>query len=178
MLYDIDIDYYFRLNFSGFEKIIDSLGGITVHSDYTFDVDAYHFEKGDNYMNGEQALIFARERHSFEEGDKQRGKDQMYVIQAVLKKATSSAVLDNYDRLLKSLEGTFETNMSYDTIAKLVRQQLSQGTGWDISTCSVSGTGKKASTYSIRNKKVYVMIPDQDTVDDAKEQMEAVLAGK
>ena len=37
MLYQTDIDYYFRVNFGGFEKIIDSLGGITIVSDYTFD---------------------------------------------------------------------------------------------------------------------------------------------
>ena len=178
MLYGINVDYYFRLNFSGFQKIIDALGGITVNSDYTFDVGSFHYVKGDNYLNGEQALAFARERHAFATGDRQRGEDQMKVIKAVFNKATSSAVLANYTDLLASLEGTFETSMSYDTLAKLVRQQLDQGTGWDIETYSVNGSGQSSYTYSISNMKVYVMIPDQSTVDTAKEKIQAVLDGE
>ena len=178
MLYGINVDYYFRLNFSGFQKIIDALGGITVNSDYTFDVDSFHYVKGDNYLNGEQALAFARERHAFATGDRQRGEDQMKVIKAVFNKATSSAVLANYTDLLASLEGTFETSMSYDTLAKLVRQQLDQGTGWDIETYSVNGSGQSSYTYSISNMKVYVMLPDQSTVDTAKEKIQAVLDGE
>ena len=178
MLYGIDVDYYFRLNFSGFQKIIDSLGGITVNSDYTFDTGTYHFVQGDNYLNGEQALAFARERHAFATGDRQRGEDQMKVIKAVFDKATSSAVLANYTEMLASLQGTFETSMSYDTLAKIVRQQLDQGTGWDIETYSVNGTGQSSYTYSISNMKVYVMVPDQSTVETAKEKIQAVLDGK
>lgn len=178
MLYGIDIDYYFRLNFSGFEKIIDALGGITVNSDYTFDGRGQHFVKGDNYLNGEQALIFARERYAFATGDRQRGEDQMKVIKAVFDKATSSAVLANYTEMLASLQGTFETSMSYDTLAKIVRQQLDQGTGWDIETYSVNGTGQSSYTYSISNMKVYVMVPDQSTVENAKEKIQAVLDGE
>ena len=178
MLYGIDVDYYFRLNFSGFQKIIDALGGITVNSDYTFDVDSFHYVKGDNYLNGEQALVFARERHAFATGDRQRGEDQMKVIKAVFNKATSSAVLANYTDLLASLEGTFETSMSYNTLAKLVRQQLEQGTGWDIETYSVNGSGQSSYTYSTSKTKVYVMIPDQSTVDTAKEKIQAVLDGE
>lgn len=69
MLYDIEIDYYVRMNFDGFVNIIDALGGITVYSDYEFDSGAYHFDQGENTLNGEQALVFARERYAFAEGD-------------------------------------------------------------------------------------------------------------
>ena len=102
----------------------------------------------------------------------------MKVIKAVFNKATSSAVLANYTDLLDSLEGTFETSMSYNTLAKLVRQQLDQGTGWDIETYSVNGSGQSSYTYSTSNTKVYVMIPDQSTVDAAKEKIQAVLDGE
>src|SRR5699024_4172286 len=43
MLYGIDINYYFRINFSGFQELIDALGGITVNSDVEFDAGGYHF---------------------------------------------------------------------------------------------------------------------------------------
>ena len=58
MLYGIDINYYFRINFSGFQELIDALGGITVNSDVEFDAGGYHFDQGANTVNGEQALAF------------------------------------------------------------------------------------------------------------------------
>ena len=86
MLYNEDINYYFRINFAGFEQLINSLGGVTVYSDYDFDSKnetGYHFNQGENYLNGEQALVFSRERYAFKEGDRQRGKNQMAVIKGV-----------------------------------------------------------------------------------------------
>ena len=65
MLYGIDINNYFRINFGGFVNIIDALGGITVQSDYDFSTSGFHYNKGSNYVNGEQALAFARERYAF-----------------------------------------------------------------------------------------------------------------
>ena len=122
MLYDTDINYYFRLNFAGFVQIIDALGGITVDSDYDFTTQnssGYHFTKGPNQVNGEQAIAFCRERYAFSAGDRQRGKDQMKVIQGVINKATSPDILKNYLSLLDSLSGCFETNIPYDVITSL-----------------------------------------------------------
>lgn len=65
MLYGIDINNYFRINFGGFVNIIDALGGITVESDYDFSTSGFHYNQGSNYVNGEQALAFARERYAF-----------------------------------------------------------------------------------------------------------------
>ena len=148
MLYDININYYFRLNFAGFEKIIDALGGITVNSDYEFDsqnTKGYHFNKGENHLNGEQALVFTRERYAFKEGDRQRGRDQMAVIQGVVDKATQPAFLKNYLSVMDSLDGCFETNVPYDIIASLVRRQLDEGGSWQVLSYSADGTGDTQS---------------------------------
>ena len=179
MLYDININYYFRLNFAGFEKIIDALGGITVNSDYEFDsqnTKGYHFNKGENHLNGEQALVFTRERYAFKEGDRQRGRDQMAVIQGVVDKATQPAFLKNYLSVMDSLDGCFETNVPYDIIASLVRQQLDEGGSWQVLSYSTDGTGDTQKPYSM-SQKAYVMIPDQTTVDKAKTLMKKVREG-
>ena len=173
MLYGIDLDYYFRVNFSGFEELIDALGGITVNSEYEFDAGSYHFVEGENEVDGEAALAFARERHSFSEGDRQRGRNQMAVITGVLQKMQTPAILYQFADLMSGLEGSFETNMAYTDLSGLVRDQIRNGGSWDIQTYSVDGTGSRASTYSM-SKEVYVMIPDQDTVDYAKELIEAI----
>ena len=155
MLYDININYYFRLNFAGFEKIIDALGGITVNSDYEFDsqnTKGYHFNKGENHLNGEQ------------------------VIQGVVDKATQPAFLKNYLSVMDSLDGCFETNVPYDIIASLVRRQLDEGGSWQVLSYSADGTGDTQKPYSM-SQKAYVMIPDQTTVDKAKTLMKKVREG-
>lgn len=176
MLYDININYYFRLNFGGFIQIIDELGGITVHSDYDFDTSGFHFNKGDNTVYGEQALAFCRERYSFSEGDRQRGRNQMAVIQGVVNKITSPELLKSYLSIIDSLEGCFETNIPYDVISELVRQQLDKGGNWEVLSYSANGTGDTQKPYSM-SQKAYVMIPDQATVDKAKSLMRKVREG-
>lgn len=176
MLYGIEIDYYFKLNFYGFKDIIDALGGITVNSNYDFTAARYTFKKGPNEVDGEAALAFARERYSIG-GDRQRGKHQLEVVKGVINKAVSPALLKNYTSILDSIKGSFETSIPYDEIAKLVRDQLDKGTKWNMVSYAVNGTGATRKPYSL-SQKAYVMIPDEDTVAEAKRLMEQVLSGE
>lgn len=177
MLYDTEIDYYFRVNFSGFQTLIDALGGVTVNSEVSFSVGDYHFVKGQNTLSGEEALIFARERKSFASGDRQRGKNQMAVITGVIAKMQTPAVLQNFTGLMEGLEGSFESNIPYSLLSELVKDQLSGGESWNVSTYSVDGSGKTASMYSL-SKPNYVMEPDMETVEHAKELIQAVKDGE
>ncbi len=177
MLYDVDVDYYFRVNFSGFEDIIDALGGITVSSDYAFTAGGYSYVQGENQMDGAKALAFVRERHSFAEGDRQRGKNQLALIRAVIQKAMSPEWLVNYNSVMNSLSGSFETSVPYDLISKIIRNQLSTGGSWSVSTYSVDGTGDSQVPYSM-SQKAYVMVPDQSTVDTAKQMIQDLYDGK
>ncbi len=175
MLYDIDLDYYFRVNFVGFVQLIDAMGGITVYSDYDFTSDDdFHYTEGWNDLNGEEALSFARERHAFADGDRQRGKDQMAVIEAVIKKATSTELLTHYTDVMEAAEGSFDTNISYSTIAELVRKQLDDNEPYTVLRYSVDGTGGNEKPYSM-SANAYVMIPDQTTVDHAKSLITRVM---
>ncbi len=168
MLYGIDIPYYFRVNFTGFVDIIDALGGIEVQSDYEFDAGGYHFSQGTNQLSGDAALAFCRERYSFAEGDRQRGKNQMAVIRAVVQKAASPAILSEYGNILDSVQDHMETNVPYPLIAGLIRDQLESGASWDVTAYSVDGTGDTQIPYSM-SSSVYVMVPDTATVEHAKE---------
>ena len=175
MIYDMDVDYYFRVNFSGFEEIIDSLGGITVYSDYAFQSTSmyYWFDAGENYLNGSEALAFARERYSFEEGDRERGRNQMKVIEAVINKALSPDLLKNFTDVMAAVEGNFQTSVPYEKITAVVREQLKNGGDWNIVTYSVSGTEDTQNTYSMP-QPLYVIIPDEATIDTAKELIRQV----
>lgn len=108
MLYDTDIDYYFRLNFSGFTGIVDALGGITVDNDVAFTKGNYTYPVGKVQMDGKMALTFARERYSFVDGDIQRGKNQLKVISAIIDKALSPDILVRYNSIMDSIKDCFE----------------------------------------------------------------------
>lgn len=179
MLYGVDIDYFFRLNFSGFIDMIDALGGIDVYSEKEFTVDpiaTYHV--GYNHLDGLEALAFARERYSFSEGDFQRGRNQMAVIQAVVEKCTSRALLNNYSDVMKSMEGCFQTSLTDGDIKELVKEQLENPSGWDITSIDVTGTGSRQITYSMPGRSASVVIPDMDSVEAAKTEIQKVLNGE
>lgn len=176
MLYGIDVDYYVRINFSGFEQIIDALGGIEVYSEYDFTVEPIkHYTVGINHLSGIEALAFARERYSFAEGDVARGKNQMAVITALIQELSSPEILYNYTSVLNSISQSFQTNMQSENIYALVKRALSSSKGWTVDSYSVAGEGAYAETYSIPGAKVYVMRPDMSDVNEAKAKIEAVL---
>lgn len=168
-LYDIDIDYYLRVNFTGFMDIIDALGGVDVYSEYDFSVqNIREYQKGWNHLTGIEALAFARERYSFADGDYQRGENQMEVIRAVIDKCASSSMLTNYTSVMRAVAGSFETNMPEEQIAYLVRMQLSDMSDWNITSYMVSGQSRYAETYSMPGQELYVIVPDEKTVNEAK----------
>jgi anionic cell wall polymer biosynthesis LytR-Cps2A-Psr (LCP) family protein len=147
-----------------------------VRSDYDFNVGYYSFVKGLNEVNGTEGLIFARDRKQVG-SDRQRGKHQMEVVKGVINKMTSPALLKNYSEIMKSLEGSFETTVPYDMVAKLVRNQLDKGTKWNMVSYAVNGTGATRKVYSL-SQKAYVMIPDQSTIDEANRLIKQVLDGE
>lgn len=177
MLYNVNVDYYFRVNFGGFVDIIDALGGVNVNSEVAFSTENYSFVEGENYVTGEAALEFVRERYAFASGDRQRGKNQLALIKAVLNKAMSPELLLNYTSLMSALEGSFETSIPYDTLSTIVREQLNSGGSWNIVSYSVDGTGDSQIPYSM-SQYAYVMVPDESTVATAKSLIAQVYAGE
>lgn len=177
-LLDIEINYYVRVNFTTVRKLVDTLGGIDVYSDYDFYAidNIYHYNKGYNHLNGDQALAFSRERHAFSAGDNQRVKNQQHVIEAIIKKALNSkTILTKYTSILNSLEGSFQTNIEQGDISKLVKDQINKMSSWSITTNSLTGTGAYNSTYSMGSQKLYTMIPDETSVSEAKEKISSLL---
>ena len=175
-LYGINIDYYVRMNFSGFENIIDAMGGIDVYSDKDFTVEPVkHYTVGVNHLSGIEALAFARERHAFAAGDIQRGQNQMNVIIAMINKLSSKDVLYNYSEVLDGIAGTFQTDMTSDDIYTLVKKQLVDNTKYTIDSYSVTGNGDSCTTYSTPKTKVWVMQPNMDEVEKAKGLINGIL---
>lgn len=174
-LFDTKINYYVKVNFTSLVDIVDALDGITVTSPYSFvSQDGYSYVKGDNIIDGRKALSFARERKSFKEGDRTRGENQQRVLTALINKAMSPKIITNYTNLLTSLKGKFVTNISDEDITKLIKMQLKNNSSWTIKSISVNGTDAMDYVYSYNKTKLYVMKPDYETVNNAKEQIKKV----
>lgn len=177
-LYGIDISYYARVNFSSLVKIVDTLGGVDVDSDYEFTaVNGMHFNQGKNHLNGEEALAFSRERYSFEDGDNQRGKDQQKVLTAILNKAMSPAILSNASALIADVSDSVQTNMTQEEMAKFIKMQLNDGASWNIESVAASGTGDTQACYSSGDQPLYVMWPDEAVVQSISAKMNEILNG-
>ena len=185
-LYGVNVDHYIRINFAGFISIIDALGGVDVYSDQAFTsvgspgyYDPTTFAEGWNHLDGKSALAFARERHAFKTGDIQRGINQMKVIDAMVEKLKSPALLMSFSKLMDAMADCFVTSLSQEQISALVRMQLSDLSSWDIQSYSVTGTGAKSSKcYSAKGQSLYVMKPDENSVNEAKALVAAVLGGE
>ncbi len=170
-LYNVDINYFVRVNFSSVKKIINLLGGVKVYSDFAFLSTVgpykgahYSFKKGYNKVDGKKGLAFCRERKHFDNGDYQRGRNHQHMIEAILNKVMSPTVLGDYPALLKEGKKNFQTNMSTKKIVSLCKMQLDDMAKWKISYANAAGNGTTARTYSMPSTNLYVCKPDMQSV--------------
>ena len=114
----IQISYYACIYFSGFEGIVDSLGGVDVEVPEGTYYEGVRVPAGDNvHINGEQALVLARCRHgdppdqgAYAAGDYQRTLNQRNLLQAMAKKILNGNPLA-VPFFMTSLAGCVESNM-------------------------------------------------------------------
>lgn len=175
----IEINYNIRVNFTTLVDVVDIIGGIDVESVRPFksSVSDYSYVQGTNHLSGEAALYFARERKSLPAGDGDRIKNQQRVLKAIINKVTTSPViLTKYTQLLKSLEGKMQTSLTNDDIAALVQAQLDDLGGWEIEMISIKGKGMTATTYSTGSQRLYVAIPDEESVQAAQRAINNTLS--
>ena len=181
-LYGIKIDYYARINFTSFLKLIDQLGGVTVHNDQAFTSlhGKFDFPVGNIQMNSEQALGFVRERYSLDGGDNDRGKNQEKVISAIVNKLASLKSVSNFTSIVNNLQDSVQTNMSLDTINALANTQLDSGSKFTVTSQAVTGTGStgQLTSYAMPNSSLYMMKLDDSSVASASQAIKNLMEEK
>lgn len=181
-LFGIDINYYVKVNFSTLIDVVDIIGGIDIDSDSTFTAytdRSVHVKKGMNHFNGKQALAYSRERYAYQEGDRHRVQNQQDVITAILNKVLSSkTIISKYDSLLNTLKDSFQTNLDMGDLTSLIKKQINSMPKWEFINQSVNGSDSSDYTYSYAGQKLYVMIPDMNTVTDATAKIKEIQAAK
>lgn len=182
-LYDININYYARVNFTTFVNIVEELDGINVNVPLSFceqtssrtSTKQICLQKGEQTLNGEEALALSRTRHTVAGGDRGRIENQMLVLEAIIDKAISPKIITKYNSLLNSVSDSIITNIDQKSITKLIKKQIKNNSSWDIETYSVTGTDASDVTYSTGNGQVYVMKQDKESVLEAKKLLDKIL---
>ena len=180
-LYGVDINYYVRLNFTSFLKLIDLLGGVDVYNDqeFTAHTNGKFYPVGNVHLDSEQALGFVRERYSLADGDRDRGRNQQKVIVAIIQKLTSSEALKNYSDIIQGLQDSLQTNMPIETMMDLVNAQLDSGGSYKINSQDLKGTGRMGlPSYAMPDSNLYMMEIDDSSLAVAKSAIQDVMEGR
>jgi len=124
--FNTPIDYYVAINFDGFRKVVDTVGGVDIDVPYSLDDYNYpsddegdtfgeihvHFDEGWQHMDGKTALRYARTRHA--DNDFARSRRQLQIILAVRQKAMSLNLIPVLPNLIDDLGGMVQTNIPFD----------------------------------------------------------------
>lgn len=195
-LYNFDIPedryHYVKLNFTGFAKLIDTIGGITVDVDTPFstktyasygdedtgDRKTYTYTEGEMEMDGDTALTFARERHSFASGDMQRNQNQVKVLQAMADKVLSGSTLLRWTSVVNAIEDSFSTDIDLSSMVSLLTQVSGHKDydGWKIMSYSVTGTSSR-EICTFTGTSLSVVLQNEESISNGTSLINMVLNG-
>ena len=210
-LFDVDIDYYAKINFKGVVQLVDAVGGIDVDVPYSLcDQNSsrdwgtgvtIYVNKGQQHLNGEQALALARNRHKAGDGssagdlmdyfcpdategernDYERGKNQMRVIMGIAKSATKLSNPNKAVEILESIKSNFQTNITskelltlYDLAKTIIISDNSNIV--NVQRTQLSGYGMYGRIYEASSRSYpAVTIPYNGSINEIKEIINANL---
>lgn len=196
-LFDVDIDYYAKINFKGVVSLVDAVGGIDVDVPYSFceqnssrqwGDNTIYVKKGKQHLNGEQALALARNRHGWPKkcadewnqgtrNDFVRGKNQMKIIMGVAGAATKLTDPNQAISILEKIKSNFQTNITTKDVLSLY--SLAKSIVLNDSSNLVNLQRMQLKTYNVWGKvyepqsKGYpaVQVPYQGSIDDIKKEI-------
>lgn len=181
-LLDIDIDYTIKVGFDAVVRIVDELGGVEINSDTAMTLGAGNGKKctytvGKQWVDGDCALRYARERKTYRTGDLHRGANQQEVLTAIINKMSSSR--DYFLRLpeiMNAASDLFETSLGEEEITEFIRMQLANQIKWQTESIAVTGRSDMLPTYSMgANLPLYVMHPDATSLNAAHDKINEYL---
>lgn len=173
--FDLEVNYYVKVNFTSFMNIIDLFGTIEVYSPFSFSSGGYSFRKGMNSMDAKKALAFSRERKVFALGDLQRGLNQQEVINSLIQRIMAIRDLKTLNRLVEQIGKYVDTNIDSEDVGKLLDLQISNNPTWEITTHMLEGERGSAPSYAFGGQYHSMVFPDPDSVDEITKQIQALM---
>jgi LCP family protein required for cell wall assembly len=140
-----DITYYVKIDYEGFKKLVDAIGGVSMNVPTDMNYDDFagnlhiHLKKGWQHLDGEKALQLVRFRHGYAEQDLERVKVQREFLLAALDKIKSPSILLKLPQLLKAVNQYVETNIPPSLMVKYA-EYVAKVSKDDIVTATLPGT--------------------------------------
>lgn len=159
-LLDTRMDHVALIDFDGFIRLSDELGGITVNNPHASSSRGYDFPAGEITISGDRALAYVRERYSLPNGDLDRAARQRTVVKAILQKGLSRDMLTSPARLTSFVGGvarhlTIDEELSDSEIRRTALSMRLTGNDVKSLQAPISGFG------TVRGQSI-------DVVDQAK----------
>ncbi len=180
--FDVNIDYYAKINFKGIVNLVDTLGGIDVLVPANLCTDDSNREgqvciqEGLQHLNGEQALVLARNRKQLANGDLDRGLNQQVVLQGIVNQIKSLRNVTQLMDVIETISNNFDTNftteqiLSFYNIAKdILNRKLDREDGnlINIQQLYLQGTGQTIlNEYIATTMMLWNYVPNKDSRND------------
>ncbi len=190
--FGIQIDYYAKINFKGLVKLVDSVGGVEVDVPQRLCTDNSDrwaqvcIEPGRQTLNGEQALVFARNRKQLVNGDFGRAQHQQEIIMALINKMKTITKVSQFTAILDTISNSLDTNLTtkqilefYNVGKDIIKKSLSSEDAELINIQQLYLYGNSQMIYDERMRMVlYNYVPNtnskKDVVRAMKENLEIV----
>jgi LCP family protein required for cell wall assembly len=189
-LYNLKIRYFVEVNFDGFKKVVDALGGVTINVQVPVVDDTFpgttgrtqrlYIPSGIQHMDGDQALRYARSRHTSTDFD--RGARQQRVLLSLREQADPQALIPRLPELVAALKKAVRTDVPLDQIDKLL------GLASQIDTANIRSYVFAPPLYQQEVLSGYYTLPyvdrirravkDAFTTDPRDEALRQALAGE
>lgn len=173
-LLDVPVDYYVSVNMDALSQVVDTLGGINVNNQlginiFISDTEPNYtaiVEPGEQHINGDQALVYARMRYHDPEGDVGRQKRQQEVIHSVITEIKKPSSLLKLDSLLNIVANNIKTNANTNKIVELFKSYI--GALSNISSTNIIGRGEMING-------IYYMIVGKNNIYEIQNQIKSEL---
>ncbi|MBU9723066.1 MULTISPECIES: LCP family protein [Bacillaceae] len=151
---DIPIDYYATVNMNGFKDIVDALGGVTVDNDFAFSSGGHQFNEGEIFLEGDQALAFARMRKQDTRGDFGRNDRQRQIVMAIIEEGAQFSSITRAGSILDALGDNVLTDVSFDNMVKI--QEKYRSARHNMETIEITGSGTRIDNI------YYLVVPEEE----------------
>ena len=190
--FDVDINYYVKINFKGVVSLVDTLGGVTVDvpkrlcTDNSSRQGEICINKGIQTLNGEEALVLARNRYDLAQGDIDRGYNQQVLIKGLINKFTEVRSVDKILDILETISNNLDTSLTTDEILSfynifkdILESRKYQKTEdfLNIIQLKVHGDGKMVYFDNLK-QRLWTYQLDKDSIKEVSNEMKINLGKK
>lgn len=184
-VFEIDINYYVKVNFKGVVSVVDALGGVSVDVPKKLCTDNSNrqgkicINKGYQTLNGEEALVLARNRYDLKLGDIDRGYNQQLLLRGLLNKMTDIDSVNTLLNILETVSDNLDTNLTTEEILSfynifkdilLSRKYQSNDDFINIIQIKLAGTNKKEYFKNL-NSNLWIYDLNNNSVKNASSEM-------